>query len=550
MATSSNDGHLNELAAQWLTQIVDPEKIKKQHEDQTSWNSMKALNESTWFIGIFQLFLVILFGTCVRDTVLPTGVDAVASYNMFIGVEIMMFVGFGYLMTFMKLYGLGAVGFCMLITATALQFYPFVESFWSQLYDNNEWHNVDINITTLLTALYAVSSVLISFGALIGKVSPIQLLVMTVLELIAYGLNYKILLSQILKVTDVGGTYADHMFGAYFGLTVAYILGKPVHVPDMGNLQDLFALVGTLFLWIYWPSFVAGAEDPNSPNQQRAIVNTILALAASTLAAFWGSSFFSVDARLRPVDIQNATLAGGVAIGATANCYVQPFAAIMIGLAAGFTSIVGYNILMPRLENLGLHDTCGIHNLHGLPSIVGAIASVIIAAYSQKNNETTPFYSADKNRQWEHQLLGIFLCLGFSIVSGAVTGFILKYIGAMDMDKISDTDVPFQDNCYWEVAEDYGRTFYKELAAIVQNDPNHAIESAKLRGIMKKLEDLSGHGGRVANTHNAFDVEHGHDNVRHPVIQGILDLSNHKTGDGHKPVASKDAQEALAGNGM
>ena len=64
MATSSNDGHLNELAAQWLTQIVDPEKIKKQHEDQTSWNSMKALNESTWFIGLFQIFLVILFGTC------------------------------------------------------------------------------------------------------------------------------------------------------------------------------------------------------------------------------------------------------------------------------------------------------------------------------------------------------------------------------------------------------------------------------------------------------------------------------------------------------
>jgi ammonium transporter Rh len=42
-------------------------------------------------------------------------------YQMFTGIEIMMFFGFGYLMTFLKRYGMGAVGFTMLITVVGLQ---------------------------------------------------------------------------------------------------------------------------------------------------------------------------------------------------------------------------------------------------------------------------------------------------------------------------------------------------------------------------------------------------------------------------------------------
>ena len=40
--------------------------------------------------------------------------------------------------------------------------------------------------------------------------------------------------------------------------------------------------------------------------------------------------------------IQNATLAGGVAVGSVANMAIQPWAAILIGFLAGFTSVVGY----------------------------------------------------------------------------------------------------------------------------------------------------------------------------------------------------------------
>jgi hypothetical protein len=37
----------------------------------------------------------------------------------------------------------------------------------------------------------------------------------------------------------------------------------------------------------------------------------------------------------------------------------------------------GFCKLMEPLAKAGLHDTCGIHNLHGMPSILGGVASIV-----------------------------------------------------------------------------------------------------------------------------------------------------------------------------
>lgn len=42
------------------------------------------------------------------------------------------------------------------------------------------------------------------------------------------------------------------------------------------------------------------------------------------------------------VDIQNATLAGGVAVGSSADLVIGPPFALLIGLAAGIVSTMGY----------------------------------------------------------------------------------------------------------------------------------------------------------------------------------------------------------------
>jgi len=84
---------------------------------------------------------------------------------------------------------------------------------------------------------------------------------------------------------------------------------------------------------------------------------------------------------MRPVDIQNATLAGGVSIGCVANLTLNPAVAIFIGICASLVATAGSYYVQPYLEEkFSIHDTCGVHNLHGMTSIVGGIVSIIVAA--------------------------------------------------------------------------------------------------------------------------------------------------------------------------
>jgi len=260
--------------------------LKRSGEDKTDQPASAVLsqNRTAWLLGIFQILLLIFFACFASDN--TSTLLGVHGYNMFIGVEIMMFVGFGYLMTFLKWYGLGAVGLTMVVTAIGIQYVLFTESFWHKVVGDADWVKVDINIYTLLQSLYAISAVLISFGAVIGKITPLGLVIMTLIELFLHGFNYKVMMEHWFEFSDMGGTYIDHMFGAYFGLSVAYMLGKPKGSAEGGSVPDIFSLIGTAFLWVYWPSFVGGAAEPNSEQQQRAIVNTIIALAASTVTTF------------------------------------------------------------------------------------------------------------------------------------------------------------------------------------------------------------------------------------------------------------------------
>lgn len=81
---------------------------------------------ATYILFAWQLLMIILLGSVGRDNFIGNN-NFGDVYNMFSGVEIMMFFGFGYLMTFLKRYGMGAVGLTMLITVVATQWGMFTE---------------------------------------------------------------------------------------------------------------------------------------------------------------------------------------------------------------------------------------------------------------------------------------------------------------------------------------------------------------------------------------------------------------------------------------
>lgn len=96
--------------------------------------------------------------------------------------------------------------------------------------------------------------------------------------------------------------------------------------------------MGTLFLFIYWPSFNGALAQGVA--QQRVVINTILSISASALtSSFIASTFlgkFDMEVML------HSTLAGGVAIGTACNLLTQSVYPLIIGAVAGIISALGY----------------------------------------------------------------------------------------------------------------------------------------------------------------------------------------------------------------
>ena len=118
---------------------------------------------------------------------------------------------------------------------------------------------------------------------------------------------------SVMFAHDVGYTNFIHVFAAFFGLGVSRAL-KVENVAQPSQLatsktSNIFSLLGTLFLWVFWPSFMASASVPGLP-QQRAMMNTYSAIIASLMATVTVSAFSNLQGKLHIDHIQNAVLAG------------------------------------------------------------------------------------------------------------------------------------------------------------------------------------------------------------------------------------------------
>lgn len=124
-----------------------------------------------------------------------------------------------------------------------------------------------------------------------------------------------------------------HTFGGYYGLSISWMLYRP-NLDHSSTLQgsvyhsDVFAMIGgawldykmnvliplplssldifmislalclgTLFLWMFWPSFNSAITD-HGDGQHRAAINTYLALASTVITTVAISSLFRKHGKL------------------------------------------------------------------------------------------------------------------------------------------------------------------------------------------------------------------------------------------------------------
>jgi len=215
-------------------------------------------------------------------------------------------------------------------------------------------------------------------------------------------------------------------------------------------------------------------------------------------------------------DVLNATLAGGVIIGASADLVVSAWIALLIGCIGGTISVLGYEVLTPWLaKTIGLHDTCGIHNLHAMPGFIGGIISAICAG-----SATSAVYgdsllilfpalvTRSKSQQAGYQLAALGCMMGNALIVGGITGWILKSpCWDIKLRKI------FDDRELWHFEDDTQESLVKLPSSNSDNDkvndeyrnsdPNDERKLRKLSEEINYNDDEKGKGKEVKIEMNA-----------------------------------------------
>lgn len=294
------------------------------------------------------------------------------SYARSIHILAMLLLGFGFLMVFLRGHEFTTLTATFLAVSISIPVYLLVKSFLPGEFEV-------MNISGFLYAEFAAASLLICMGAVLGRLKMDQYFVLSILFTVAYIFNEWLLLESGLfeGFLDTGGSVAIHAFGAYFGLGVVATTAKKFQDkpgPKTNKVSNEFCLLGSMVLWLFWPSFTSAVVAPELGYST--VLNTVLALCGSTLATYVFSKL--IRGKIEVEDIANAALAGGVCIGSTCST-ANPGFAMVIGICAGTLSTLGFSIIAPKVCKLirGT-DTCGVHNLHGMPGLLGGLFGIAI----------------------------------------------------------------------------------------------------------------------------------------------------------------------------
>jgi len=134
----------------------------------------------------------------------------------------MIFIGFGYLMSYIAPGGQTALSFNWIISIWCIQWGILSQAFFQQIFSGEKSMTyINISLESLIWGLFAAATAMISYGALLGKCSLQQLLFLMWWEMVFWGLNVAIC-TQALEGVDMGGSIIIHAFGCFFGLAASY----------------------------------------------------------------------------------------------------------------------------------------------------------------------------------------------------------------------------------------------------------------------------------------------------------------------------------------
>jgi hypothetical protein len=92
-----------------------------------------------------------------------------------------MLIGFGYLMAFSRSFSWSAVSYTFFMNAILVQLYILLSAFWKRVittgFDSNNYY-IYITEVNFTLGLYSAASMFINIGCTIGRVGPLEAIIM------------------------------------------------------------------------------------------------------------------------------------------------------------------------------------------------------------------------------------------------------------------------------------------------------------------------------------------------------------------------------------
>jgi Amt family ammonium transporter len=174
---------------------------------------------------------------------------------------------------------------------------------------------------------------------------------------------------------DFAGGTVVHVTSGVSALVTCIYLGKRIGYPQtaMPPHSMVLSFIGACLLWVGWFGFNAGSALASSPLATSAFVNTHFAAAAAAIG--WVVAEWIHNGKPTALGAISGCVAGLVAI-TPASGFVQPFAALLIGLIAG---VVCSFMVFAVKSRLGYDDSLDAFGVHGAGGTIGALLTGFFA---------------------------------------------------------------------------------------------------------------------------------------------------------------------------
>jgi Amt family ammonium transporter len=277
----------------------------------------------------------------------------------------------------------------------------------------------------LFQGMFPIITAAIITGSVIGRVRIKAMLVFITLWLIfiysplAHMVWGGGLLAQLGAIDFAGGTVV-HISSGVTGLVLALMIGhrhNDQHVP----VRPSYVLIGGALLWVGWFGFNSGSALAANGTAVLALVNTWLASAVAVLT--WGLAEYQWHKRATLSGITSGGVAGLVAITPAAG-FVDPWAAVLMGLLAGFVGFFGITFVK---NSFGYDDTLDAFGIHGIGGTVGAILTGVFA--DKQVGGVAGLINGDASLVWK-QIVAVLFTVAFAAIGTFLLAKITEVIAA------------------------------------------------------------------------------------------------------------------------